>query len=70
LESVNGELAKTKEAAQQANATADEATNTAKTLKDALDQANAEIERLKTDEQRPLPPASVSPPGEINSSPP
>ena len=69
LESVNGELAKTKEAAQQANATADDATNTAKTLKDALDQANAEIERLKTDlDQRPLPPASISPPGE-NSHP-
>lgn len=43
----------------------------AKTLQAALDQANAQIEQLKTElDERPLPPVSVSPPGENNSSPP
>ena len=47
LEGVNSELAKTKQAAEQANAKADDAANTAKTLQGALDQANAQIERLE-----------------------
>jgi uncharacterized coiled-coil DUF342 family protein len=70
LESVNSELAKTKEAADQANAKADDAVNTAKALQGALDQANAQIERLKAElDQRPPPPVSVSPPGADSLSP-
>jgi chromosome segregation ATPase len=70
LESVNGELTKTKQAAEQADAKADDAANTAKALQGALDQANAQIERLKAElDQRPLPPVSVSPPGVDSSSP-
>ena len=70
LESVNGELAKSKDATEQANAKADDAANTAKTRQGELDQANAEIEQLKTElDQRPLPPVSVSPPGENSSTP-
>jgi hypothetical protein len=65
---MNRELVETKEAAERANEKADDAANTAKTLQGALDQANAQIERLKTElDERPLPPVSVSPPG-ANSS--
>jgi peptidoglycan hydrolase CwlO-like protein len=69
LESLNSELVKTKDAANQADAKADDATKTVKTLKEELDQANAQIARLKDElDQRPPPPVSVSPPAE-NSPP-
>ena len=81
LESTDDELAKAKEATEQANArvtqseraganTAKEAETERSRLKAALDQANTEIERLKSDleKQKPTPPEqgeSVSPaPGE------
>jgi phage gp36-like protein len=68
------ELAKAKEATEQANAKAADLENVANEAKDAeadrtkiqsaLDQANAEIDRLKSEleQQKTVPPVSVSPP--------
>jgi predicted nucleic acid-binding Zn-ribbon protein len=74
FEAIENELAKAKEATQEASAKASELENAANHAKDAevertqiqsaLDQANKEIERLKTelDQQKAIPPVSVSPP--------
>jgi chromosome segregation ATPase len=74
FEAIENELAKAKEATQEASAKASELENAANHTKDAeaertqiqsaLDQANKEIERLKTelDQQKAIPPVSVSPP--------
>jgi hypothetical protein len=80
LEAMKSELATAKEATQQANAKATELENAANAAKDteterskmqsALDQANKEIERLKTEleQQKANPPeqgnAVSQPPGE------
>jgi uncharacterized coiled-coil DUF342 family protein len=74
LEAMKAELSKANEATQQANAKAAELENAANEAKDAeakrtqiqsaLDQANAEIERLKSEleQQKTVPPVTVSPP--------
>ena len=83
LEAMQNELAEAKAATEQANARATEfesaGANTAKEaeterskLQAALDQANAEIERLKSEleQQKMTPPVSVAPSPEEASPPP
>jgi uncharacterized coiled-coil DUF342 family protein len=79
IEATNAELSKAKEATEQANAKATELENAANQAKDAeagrakiqsaLDEANKEIERLKS-EQQTVPPISVSPAPEDTLPPP
>jgi chromosome segregation ATPase len=82
FEALENELAKAKEATQEASAKASELENAANQSKDAeaertqiqlaLDQANKEIERLQSEleQQKMTPPVSVSPSPEEASPPP
>jgi peptidoglycan hydrolase CwlO-like protein len=82
FEALENELAKAKEATQEASAKASELENAANQAKDAeaertqiqsaLDQANKEIERLQSEleQQKMTPPVSVSPSPEEASPPP
>ena len=67
LATASAQLQQTTDDRDAARSQLSETRSQAKTLNAALDQANAQIEQLKTElDERPLPPVSVSPPGENN----